>query len=174
MSTPFRSPVEISDALVEYLEAAQWTPDGGEAESAFGRVERYHVNDMPKAMQSLILHQARLAVVVPTGSRWETMQREHEMSPVNRRVVNVTVIVSDRRVGNDDAAVFGSDDNPGSLALAEIAIEACTGSLFDDGGTEVHCYPTSDGQVPMENDKDPGRNLVVVELECVTQWQPIL
>lgn len=169
----YRTPVEIADAIVGFLEAAEWTPDGGDAEAAFDTVERYHVNDMAKATQSLILHKARLAVVVPAGSRWETSERENEMSPVCRRVVSVTVLVSDRRIGNDDASVFGSATNPGSLDLAEIAIEGCTGSLFA-AGTTVLCYPVNDGQIPMEDAKDPGRNIVAIDFECVTQWQSVL
>jgi len=173
----FRSPVEIADAVVAYLEAATWLRPDGESETAFGRVKRFSTLDFAVGAEALLLADARIAAVVPISSRWETMERQHGLAPVCRRTVRIGVIVSDRKIGDLDAAAYGTDENPGCIELQEIALAAGSGPLFSDGDEpQVHSVPISDDldQFERAGAAVPGRVMSSIEFDCSTSWMEIV
>jgi hypothetical protein len=172
--TNFRSPNEIVESVVEWLQTAKWDRGDLGEETAFERVEAYVSTQLEEALRDLIVSESRIAIVVPSGSRWETMQRNDLLRPVCRRTTSVVVLVSDRIIGDEEAAYTGSDDNPGCADLAELAIEAVSGQLMGSSPA-VYAVPVSDELLKATTDEEtqPGRLCVSIEFDCFTDWDAV-
>jgi len=123
------STTTIVDAVVRALEAMRYTPDsGGGAQPLFGEVKRYSSTDIEAAFRALLVSSQRAAVVVFSGSEFSEL-----LVGTGRRSARTTklsIVVTDRVVGQGDAAVFGSDDTPGACGLADAVCEELIGRVI--------------------------------------------
>lgn len=152
----------IADAMVEALRSAIW----GET-NAFEVVERFDSTDVARAFSSiLVAHRARVAFVVLSGETWEPTAPGNLRHAV--RTTRVSLLVSDRVLGDRRTAIFGGGANPGCLALKDVAIAAVCGPLLPNpSGCDVQ--PSSSDllfvdQVEESSPKLPGRAACLVEL----------
>lgn len=157
-----RPTVDILDRMVDLLEAAQWTPTGGQAEPAFGEVRRYSSTDLADAFKTMLMSQQRVALVIYSGGQWEDAGSPRQV--VSRRTLDVSVLVSDRVHGSHEQAVFGGPSNPGALALKDIAADTLTGRLLPNPNG-VDCLPTTEDLITIEetSKQQPGRVAALVE-----------
>lgn len=161
-----RATVAILNRVVTLLQAAQWTPDGGVPEAAFGEVAKFDSTDLAAAFRTLLMSGQRVAVVVYAGGQWEDASSQTQV--VARRTLDVSVLVSDRVHGDRQAAIFGSGTTPGALALKDLAVTTLTGRLLDnpDG---VNCQPDTEDLLTIESTEkqQPGRVAALVEFFVV-------
>lgn len=176
MSNPLqhRSAAEISAAIVAGLKSAQWADAPGEAAEAFNEVEAYDSLDLPRALSELVVAKGRVALVVTGDERWETQIRDNpEMAPVMRRRTTVTVLVSDRVIGNRVAAIWGDETHPGCRLLADIAVGCTVGPLFAEAPL-AEALVTSVARADVsERETTPGRTAMAVEFEVFSPWYGI-
>jgi len=174
----FRTPVEIAEAFVGFLQELTWTDAAGISAAAFQRVELWDSLNLPDALQRLIMSEERFALVVWTGSDWDIIRPADysmDLSPAGRRTVHLTVIVSDRVIGSHLEAVTGGDANPGCLALQEMAIQVCSGPLFS-AEPKAWSRPVTDslGEVREENSTKRGRAICSIEFAVETRARELV
>lgn len=173
MSTelPHRGLAEIEDALVACLEEAVWTKEDGSDETAFAQVKGYDALDFPAAMDELVATKGRVALVIIGDDTWETMDRTvHAPGVVMRRRTAVTVMVSERKIGDRQAAIRGDERHPGVWKLADLAAWACSGSLFTDG-VQATCVVGKSARADLAEDAtQEGRVAVAMDCEVVSDW----
>lgn len=153
---------DITARLVELLKQAEWNGD-----AAFDDVRRFDSTEWVEAFRRTLTGMtSRVAFVVAGSESWDD-----DGSTVGRmslrRQMSITLLVSDRVLGNADAAQFGGSDNPGSRRLADIAIAAVSTTLISNPGG-CHARPVSVEPVfftETENTALPGRAACLVELE---------
>lgn len=170
----FRSIWEIAQQVARWLRAVKWDRGDSGSELAFDRVEVFSALDFEKAIERLLLTEDRIALVIPTGSTWETSTPTNPtfgITPECRRTVKVTMIVSDRVVGDRIGAAEGTDDNPGCYALGELTRSGASGLLFTEA-PQVVAVPVSDEMFAVQRDGEdvPGREACAIELSCVSDW----
>ncbi len=160
-----RTTTDIVTALIAALQALTWTPTGGSPEPAFGRVARFDSTDLEAAFAELLLSEQRVALVIYLGDRYEPDIRG---TVAVRRVVDLAVLVSDRRIGKRQEAVYGTATNPGVLGLKDLVYPAVTGRLIPnpDG---VDLEPTSAELIELQDRQtktrnQPGRAVAVIEI----------
>lgn len=163
--------LQILNAIKARLEGVQWTPSGGSSESAFGEVHLFDSTDIVAAFAQLILSKSRVALVIYTGGRWDPMGATGSVGV--RRVPHVTVVCSDRVLGNKTEALFGGASNPGAIALMELAAVALNGRLIADPPCDSR--PTEDDMLSVEDTrtKQPGRFAALLELEITGGLLPV-
>jgi len=128
MSTSFLiRTVPILEAIKSRLEEMTWTPTGGGAVLAFGQVIIFDLKDLASALRELLAVEDRVALIVYEGDRWDNEANGQSLTSTLTR--EVTVIVSDRQLGDRSAATLGSTENPGAYALADLVIESLHGPL---------------------------------------------
>ena len=119
--------VPLLRALVAKLQALEWEPAGGGAVPAFGSVVIYDLRDQAEAMKDLLGLDQRQALVIYEGDKWTgTVDGRHLNTEVVREV---SVVVSDRQLGDRQAALVGSANNPGALLLSDLVLESVAGNL---------------------------------------------
>jgi hypothetical protein len=150
--------------MVEWLEASAWG-----SERAFHRVELVNSVNLAEALERMVTAKDRLALVAPMRSGWESVSRDPEFQPRQRETLSVTVLVTDRRIGNLSSAVGGSDSNPGAARLRTTAIADLTGLLFDDT-PRVNCRPVSDEMVGLQLEETGLRVCWSIDFECLMDW----
>ena len=164
MSATLIAPTDtaIADAMVEALRAATWRED-----NAFEVVARFDSTEIERAFSELLVaHRNRVAFVVVSGESWDTEQVGSLRHA--RRTTRMTLLVSDRVLGNRGAAIFGGPSNPGCLALKDAAMAAVCGPLIaNPAGCDVQ--PVSADLLFVERVEDsgsklPGRAACLVEL----------
>ena len=152
----------ISARLVELLQLAEWN-----GAAAFDEVRRFDSTEWEVAFRrTLTAHQARVAFVFLGGQSWEDQGSTQGRMALGR-VVQATLLISDRVLGNADAALFGSAGNPGCWRLADLAIEVVATTLIANPGG-CHAIPTNVEPIfftDTANTSLPGRAACLVELE---------
>jgi hypothetical protein len=158
----------ILNKFVELLTALTWTPEGGEAQPAFGEVKRFDEKDMATAFTQLYLSEARIALVIYGGEHFAT-EKGGVGELTIKRTLDVYVVVSDRVLGDHQQALYGSDENPGCMKLKDLAVPALAGRIL----------PNPDGieSIPLNADmmtinapeekkpKLPGRKACYIDFE---------
>ena len=87
-----------------------------------------------------------------------------------RRVVSVSVIVSDRSAGYPNVASFGDDDNPGCDGLIDLAIRTLAG-VHALGEQSCRFVPLSDAPMQASVDGGSPRAAWVAEFSVEQGWQ---
>lgn len=155
----------IIAAVVSALTALRYTPTGGSEEALFGSVERYSLKDMDSAFRALLVAKQRAAVVVWTGTTAEYIPSGTIMR--TRRTTQLSVLVTDRVMGDRDAAAFGSTTTPGVLGLIDRVWETLHGRLIaNPDGVDVR--PTSADDYTLEMPNLPGRHVGEVIIDAVS------
>lgn len=164
-----RTVPEILAALKAALDAATWTPAGGDPEAAFQSVKLFGMNSLPDAMRELLVSQQRVCFVIPDSERFAPETDGGKM--VLSRTLPVALLISDRVLGNRQTALFGgavgATETPGAYGLQKAALEAVAGQLIDEA-PRVVCTPTQSAVVDIEDvqKKLPGRAALEVDLDC--------
>ncbi len=163
--------LQILNAIKGRLEEVQWTPPGGSPESAFGEVRLFDSTELVEAFAQLILSKSRVALVIYTGGRWSPMGAMGSVGV--RRIADVTVVCSDRVLGNKTEALFGSQSNPGAIALMELAAVALNARLISDPPCDSR--PTGDDMLSLKDARttQPGRFAALLELEITGGLIPV-
>ena len=161
-----RSAGEIVEALGAVLLALQWTPAGGSAESAFQSVKLFDLDALAAALSELIVSQERVCFIVPGDERF-TARAESPARLVMTRTLPVALLLSDRVLGDRQAALYGTDTNPGAFSLLELALPAVTGVLLaNPRGVLVKPVTAAVVTVKDEARTLPGRACVELDLDC--------
>lgn len=161
---------QILDEIVTRLQALTWTPDGGDPEDAFGLVSRFAVTDLEEAFADLLTTEQRVALVVCTGRDWQIMEEGPKTSM--RRTTQVSVVVSDRILGDEQAAWSGSATTPGAWGLADLVPGAICGRLLD-APQAVDLLPVGEQDVSIDREVEtnlPGRAAVIIEFQAIGGW----
>jgi hypothetical protein len=156
----------ILNALQASVQAVQFTPPGGAAQSAFGNVQLFDSENLAEAFQYLMIVEQRVCVIVPLDERIEIIASGQKLMVRRRRPV--ALLISDRVIGNRKTALWGDDKTPGAMGLMELTLPAVCGQLIDNPNGVV----SEPSQVSMLTVNDvakklPGRLAVVLELNCV-------
>lgn len=164
-----KTTVQTIDAMVAALEAATWTPSGGAAEPAFGRVARFDATDKESALSTLLMAESRVAVVVYAGESWDPLDTEETALLVLRRSQNVLVMVTDRSLRARTVAAFGDGArNPGALALKDVAVQALAGRLLaNPNGVNVRPISARVELVADQRDNPNYPDRVFCTIECL-------
>lgn len=152
---------EILAALIALLQAVELEEDV----PAFESVKRFDIENVDQAFKELMESKQRVCFVIPDLENFEPAVNAGKLM-VTRRLP-IALLISDRVMGDRQAALFGSDDTPGAYALAEGALEAVTGLILDNPGG-VKCLPLTMGALSIEDiqKKLPGRAVVELDVEC--------
>lgn len=163
-----RSITAILSAVEAKLTAATWTPSGGSAEPAFATVKRFDSTDLEAALTELTLKDRRVALVVYLGDEYQPDPQSFGGDVTTRRTVKVSVVVSDRVIGDRQSAAWGTATSPGTCQLVEIARNAVAGELIADPEA-VDCVPMMSELMDVQNlaKKQPGRKAGVLDLHCI-------
>lgn len=169
----FKTVPEICNALKAQLQAVQ-LPDaflnGGPAQPAFQRIELFDNENLTLAFKTLLVSEQRICLIVPLTPRWE--DKANENPRVTRRVLPVALLISDRVIGDRNAALFGGDKNPGAYALSALALPVVTGQLISNPAGVVS-MPANESIIIIkkeERENLPGRAAIALELECRGGW----
>lgn len=165
-----RTTADIANAIVARLEAMLYMQANGMGSTAmFQEVVRFSSTNLDEAFRRLLLAKARVALVVVTGREWAIEQE----GPVHslRRSTLVSVLVSDRVVGNSQQAWAGSDSSPGAWGLADRVSPLLAGRLLP-APDAVDLLPLNeqDIEVTQDNQPHPGRAAVVLEFVARGGW----
>lgn len=168
-----KTTAQILDEIVTRLQALTWTPAGGDpedAEAAFGLVSRFSVTDLEQAFANLLTAEPRVALVVCTGRDWQVMEEGPKTSM--RRTTQVSVVVSDRILGNEQAAWSGEATTPGAWGLADLVPGAICGRLLA-APQAVDLLPVGEQDVSIDREVEtnlPGRAAVILEFQAIGGW----
>lgn len=170
-----RTTSEILAAIITGLTALRWTPDGGPEEALLQEVRRYDANDLQRAFSELLVIQQRVALVIYTGERWNTLPHHDEIGPVAQRTLQISILLSDAVIGDRQSAVFGSPSTPGCIPMHELAIRHLAGPLFPSG-ERVWLAPTTVTLADIERDDRPaaGRTASILECDCAEETLALL
>jgi len=162
-----RSATEIAQALVSALAPLQWAPAGRPPEPAFERIELFDMAALPRALGELLATEDRIAVVVPGQERFSArIEAPHRL--VITRVLPAAILIADRVLGDRQAALYGSDANPGAVGLLELALPAVVGQLLPNPGGVV-CQPVTAAIFDLaagDPEASPGRAVIELDIEC--------
>lgn len=161
-----KTTVQTVDAIVTALEAATWTPTGGSPETAFEAVHRFDVSDKARAMQTLLISDARVALVIYMSEDWDPQNTEDSGQLVLRRTQNILVLVSDRNKGRRDTAAFGDAHNPGALGLKDVAVQTLSGNLIAHPDA-VNIRPIRAEVEQMESNNELFPDRVFCSIQCL-------
>lgn len=159
----FSSTALIATTLQKQLQQVQLPAAGG---AAFSRVELFDVENLVAAFQTLLISEQRIAIIVPTAATWETSCSQQKI--LTRRVQPMTVLISDRILGDRTSALYGNSKNQGALNLAALAMPWIVGQLvpIPNGCISV---PKSETVITLKDTARadlPGRACVAIELDC--------
>lgn len=166
-TTVNRTPtVTILNAIVAALEALEWTPAGGAAEPAFQSVKLFDLNSLPDALQHLLVSQERCCIVVPDDERF-TPRVQSQRRILLTRTLPVAIFLSDRILGDRQAALIGNATSPGAYGLVELVLPVLTGRLLAPPAG-VNCVPTTCAVLNLQDgaQKLPGRSALELDVEC--------
>ena len=163
----------IDDILTEIetrLGSLQVELRNGKSAQAFGCVKRFDATDLAEAFSQLIVSQQRVALIVYTGERFENAGTDAGQVCV-RRIVELTILTSDRVLGKRMAAVFGSDTTPGALRLQSACRDALAGEFLpavSDTHEAIDCVPILAETISIQDieEKQPGRVAARLDIEC--------
>lgn len=165
----------IVAALEAVLRTATWTPEGGTPELAFGEVERFQTLDIEAACRELAVVRQRACLVVATDENWESQaqDKKYGFAPQCKVQRQISLLITDRAMGDRQAALYGDATHAGGYPLSEIALHTVCGPMTV-GGIAVFVAPVRRTPFAVAVDDRPGRVCVQVELECSTDWRPLI
>ena len=114
MSYPLSS-IDILNAVEERISALRW-----KYERAFTWVARYDRSDLAAALEEGQTVADRICLLVYEGDRFENIHHGRRLHV--RRTAQVSLLIADRKSASRAAAVFGSPDNPGAVALKDLVL----------------------------------------------------
>lgn len=117
----------ILEAIRQRLASLEWTPPGGGPVAAFGQVVIYDLKDLAVAVRELLALDDRVALIIYEGDKWSNDAIGY--TATFELVRQVTVLVTDRQLGDRTAATLGGDYNPGAYLLADLVNEDLLGSV---------------------------------------------
>ena len=165
-----KSTSAILAAIKAALEAAMWTPDGGEPQPAFPQVKLFDIANLPAAFTQLLASEQRVCFVIADSEQFLDTQ-SGSMKFILTRKLPVAVLLSDRVTGDRITALYGGMSGAakilGAEGMKELALTAVTGQLLANPAGVV-CKPTSSAVIHLEDKKNnmPGRACVELDLEC--------
>ena len=138
---------------------------GADGAALLTRVELFDAAEFTRALGELVANDLRMALVVFLGAEW-AREADGPKKITVRRTLNLQVIVSDRAFAEPRAAVFGSDECLGVLALAETVLPLLTTRLFSDADA-VELVPTGVTLLDLSaDDTQPGRRAAAITLQA--------
>lgn len=142
-----------------------WTVDTQEALNslAFGSVKIFDADDLVEAVKWLYVTQQRVCVIVPGAFKWEEETGNTKL--IVRRTGSVSLLISDRVLGDRTAALLGNAQTPGAMGLKDLALPAVTGQLLPNPSGVVS-MPTREYVMSVKKKDLPNRICICVELEC--------
>lgn len=121
----------VSEALKPKLEAAVLS-DGAKC---FDRVELFAQPDLATAFQELRVAVDRLCLIIPTGTEFENLIEGRILCTMQRH--QVTLLFTDRVIGNRPAALTGNGGPRGILNMAAAVTDLVIGSNLGIQGVIV-------------------------------------
>ncbi len=109
------STLDILNALEERLSALRW-----QYERAFTWVARYDRTDLAAALEEGQTAADRVCLLLYEGDRFENIH--HGRRLYVRKTAQVSLLIADRQSASRAAAVFGSPENPGAVALKDLVL----------------------------------------------------
>ncbi len=120
----------ILSTLVTDLESVTWTPGGGAPEAAFQAVELWRSKDLIDAFKDLLINRHdRVCIVVWTSTAFGPLRGG--AIPVLERKITVTLVMSDRILGDISGSRYGTATHPGVLGL----LDAVSWQMLGSHGT---------------------------------------
>jgi hypothetical protein len=152
---PFLKTLDLLAAIKTRL-AALTAPDGS---PLFVQVEFFDTHQLRDAINRLAVAEGRLCFIVPSGETYTTDKRGGVVL-FAQRIAEFDLLICDRDWADQgQAAVFGSAENLGVLAMKETVLDALIGN--DLGLPAYVCLVPTQGdfiQVSLDQAKDsPGR-----------------
>lgn len=146
-----------------------WTADSSEPinSPAFGSVKIFDADDLVEAFRWLYVTQQRSCLIVPGAGRWETETKGTKL--IVRRQQPVSLLISDRVLGDRTAALLGNGQTPGAMGLKDLVLPAVTGQLLPNP-SGVISVPTREYVMGVKKKDLPNRIAMCVELDCIGGW----
>jgi len=158
---------ELLDALVTALTDLLWTTDNG-AVKAFDRVELFDLMDLEEAFQQLIMNQNRVALIIYDRERFDEERTGAQM--IIRRTHELSIVFTDRVIGNRQQALLGGPDNPGLLVLKDLVLPAVTGAILTNPKGQAGSPISGEPMLITKDKKMPGRLAYLLEVEAQGGW----
>ena len=134
---------------------------------AFQRIEQFDSESLVDAFQLLTLSEKRLCLIVALDEQFARDPRNNVM--LITRTLPVTLLISDRVLGDRTTALYGDNTTPGAQGLMELVLPAVTGLILPPPWG-VTCEPVNSSVLIVKNQKEkqnlPGRAAVALELHC--------
>lgn len=155
----------ILDRVVTLCSALKYTPLGGAEENLFEAVEKFDVTNADKAFGRVLSNQNRVCLVIWFGEEFATVMQGRDQ--LTRRKTKVRVIVSEKKLGDRQEALFGTTTTPGVLKMKDLVIEAVTGALFAESTNDVAMTPITAFCAMIEETENrfPGRVIASIDFE---------
>jgi hypothetical protein len=118
--------VPLLRALEARLRAMRWTFPGGDA-ALFGVVKVYDIKELALAMTEAVSVEQRAAFVVFHGSL-HANERQGQVL-MTETIRQVTILVTDRNLGDRNVALMGSGRQPGIYEIADLVRAGIAGTL---------------------------------------------
>jgi hypothetical protein len=119
--------VPLLQALQARLQALTWTAPGQPPQPAFARVLIHDLRDLAAVVREMLAFDDRICLIVYEGDRWSNRSEGTQL--LSELTRDVTLIVSDRQLGDRPAALLGGHNNPGAYLLGDLVAEALRGPL---------------------------------------------
>ena len=159
-----RATSEILAALETGLRGVTW-----HGQPALDRVEQFTEADLVEAFRRLLISEQRVCLIVAMDEEFNSETKGNKL--IVRRVLPVTLLLSDRVLGNPVTALKGDENNPGAQGLLEAVLPAVIGQLLDNpGGVAAEPRVASHFQVAETAKEMPGRVCIALELQCRGGW----
>ncbi len=162
-----RPTTDIVSQLVTNLTNLQVTIGNAAPAAAFSRVAIFDSENLVAAFQQLLISEQRICLVVVMDEQFHTVNRGQQL--IVTRTLPVTLLISNRQLGDRVAALYGNATSPGAYGLMELVLPAVTGMLLAPPNG-VTCEPVNNSVLIVKNEKDkqnlPGRAAVALELHC--------
>jgi hypothetical protein len=117
----------VLTALDTKLRAVMWDPPGGGSVAAFGTVGTFDLSDLAQALRELLVVSDRAALIIYQGTQYDARASGRDVTA--ECVRDISILVTDRDVGNRMAALVGGEVTPGAALLADLVAERLLGSL---------------------------------------------
>jgi len=128
----FTSTLTVLTALKDALEAIQWTPEGGDPEDAFQKVELFDIDDLATALKDLRTFKDRACFIIIDEERCTSEIVGQKMQ--SRQSRSIALLITDRDYGKRAEALIGDATRPGVLALKDLVLNPASeviGQILD-------------------------------------------
>lgn len=159
------STADILDRVVAICEALKYTPLGGPQEDLFEAVEKFDVTSADKAFGRVLSNENRVCLVIWFGDEFSNVMQGRDQ--LTRRRTKIRVIVSEKRLGDRQVAMFGTETSPGVFWMKDRVIENVTGALFVGSTNDVAMAPVTAFTAMIEETENrfPGRVIAAIDFE---------